>query len=90
MGKHDKSRKKRLHQFLKPPNFFPQKPALNFVTGLPKSQNPATGMNYDMICTIIDGLTEYIKFILCKTTMTAKKLAKLILKKIFTDYGIPE
>ena len=88
MGKHDRLRKKRLHQFLQPPEIFFQRPALNFVIGLPESQNPATGINYDMICTIIDGLTKYVKFISCKTTMTAEKLAKLFLKKIFADHGI--
>ena len=90
MGKHDISRKKKLHQFLKPPEFFFQRPVLNFVIGLPESQNPTTGMNYDMICTIVDGLTKYAKFVLCKTTMTAKKLTRLILKKIFADHCIPE
>ena len=34
-----------------------------------------------MICTIINGLTKYVKFIFCKTTMTTEKLAKLFLKK---------
>ena len=81
MGKHDRSRKKKLHQLLQPPEVLFQKPALNFVTGLPESQNPTTGICYDMICTIIDGLTKYAKFIPCKTTMTAEKLTRLFLKK---------
>ena len=88
--KYDRSRKKKLHHFLQPPEIFFQKPALDFVIGLPESQNPATGMNYDMICTIIDGLTKYAKFVPCKTTMTAEELARLFLKKIFADHGIPE
>ena len=90
MGKHDRSRKEKLHQPLQPPEILFQKPALDFVTGLPESQDPATGVFYDMICTIIDGLTKYAKFVPCKTTMTAKKLAKLFLKKKFTDHGIFE
>ena len=90
MGKHDRSRKEKLHQFLKPPEVLFQRPALDFVIGLPESQNPATGMNYDMICTIVDGLTKYVKFVPCKTTMTAEKLATLFLKEIFADHGIPE
>ena len=85
MGKHDRSRKKRLHQFLQPPDFFFQKPALYFVIGLPGSQNPTTGICYDMICTIIDGLTKYAKFIPCKTTMTAEKTSKTIFEIFF--YG---
>ena len=75
---------------LQPPEIFFQKPALDFVIGLPESQDPATGICYDMICTIIDGLTKYAKFVSCKITMTAEKLAKLFLKEIFADHGIPE
>ena len=90
MGKHDRTRKEKLHQPLQPPEIPFQKPALDFVTGLPESQNPATGISYDMICTIIDGLTKYAKFVPCKTTMTAKKLARLFLNFFFADHGIPE
>ena len=90
IGKHDRSRKESLHHFLQPPEILFQKPALDFVIGLPESQDPATGVNYDMICTIIDGLTKYAKFVPCKTTMTAEELARLFLKEIFADHGIPE
>ena len=69
---------------------FFQKFALDFVIGLPKFQNPTTGVYYDMICTLIDGLTKYIKLISCKITMTTEKLVKLFLKKIFANYGIFE
>ena len=37
MGKHDRLRKERLHQLLQPPKILFQKPALDFVTGLPES-----------------------------------------------------
>ena len=84
------AKKKNYINFYSHQKFFFQKPALNFVIGLPESQNRATGICYDMICTIIDGLTKYAKFILCKTTMTAEKLIKLFLKKIFADHGILE
>ena len=57
---------------------------------LPELSNPATGICYDMICTIIDELTKYAKFVLCKTIMTTEKLTKLFLKKIFADHGIFE
>ena len=80
---------KKLHQLLQPPKVHFQKPALDFVIGLPKSQNPTTGIYYDMVCTIIDGLTKYVKFILCKTTMITKKLIRLFLKKIFADQAFP-
>ena len=90
IGKYDRTRKKGLHQPLQPPEIPFQKPALNFVTGLPESQDPAIGIFYDMICTIIDGLTKYVKFVPCKTTMTAEKLAKKKLIFFFADHGIFE
>ena len=88
--KHDRSRKKNYINFYSHLNFFFQKPALNFVIGLPELQNTATGVCYDMICTIIDGLTNYAKFVPCKTIMTTEELAKLFLKKKIADHGIPE
>ena len=81
IGKYDRSRKEKLYHFLQPPEIPFQKPALDFVIGLPESQNLITGINYDMICTIIDGLTKYAKFIPCKTTMTAKKTGEVIFEK---------
>ena len=90
IGKHDRSRKKGLHQFLQTPNRPFQKPALDFVIGLPESKNPTTKACYDMICTIMNGLTKYVKFVPCKTIMTTKQLTKLFLKKIFADHCIPE
>ena len=79
-----------MHQPLQPPKILFQKPVLNFVTGLPESQNSTTGMFYDMICTIIDGLIKYAKFVPCKTTITAKELTKLFLNFFFANHGIPE
>ena len=43
-----------------------------------------------MICTIVDGLTKYAKFVPCKTTMKAEELARLFLKKKIADHGIFE
>ena len=80
--KHDRSRKEKLHQFLQPPIFFSETRV--------KFHHWVTGICYDMIFTIIDGLTKYAKFIPYKTTMTAEELTKLFLKKIFADHGIFE
>ena len=68
---------KKLHQFLQPPEVIFQRPALDFVIGLPESQNPATGMRYDMICTIIDGLTKYFM----QNNHNNKRISKVILEK---------
>ena len=78
--KHDRSPKKNYTSFYNHQKKI-QRPALNFVIGLPVSQNPTTGIYYDIICTIIDGLTKYAKFIPCRTTMTAEKLTRLFLGK---------
>ena len=80
MGKHDRSRKKNYINFYNRQIFF-SKTRIGFrhwVTGI---TNPTTGIYYDMIFMIIDGLIKYVKFVLCKTIMTTEKLTKLFLEK---------
>lgn len=72
LGKHDRSKKEGLHQPLPAPDRPYQRPALDFMIGLPESEDPATKVRYDMIYIIVDGLTKYAKFVPCKTTMTAE------------------
>ena len=47
---------------------------LNFVTKLSKLSNLTTRQFYDMIMTIVNELIKYAKFILYKTTLSAKKI----------------
>ena len=55
-----------------------------------KSKNRFIRVSYDIIYTIIDELTKYIKFISCKTTMNIEQLSTLLLKKVFMNYNIFE
>ena len=81
MGKHDRSRKKKNYiNFTATKSSFPET-CVKLCYGLPESKNLTTGIYYDMICTIIDGLIKYVKFVPCKT--------KLFLN-FFADHGILE
>lgn len=63
---------------------------MDFVTGLPESEDHVTGQHYDMIATLVDGLTKFTKFVPCRTTMTAEQLAYMLTEEVFADHGIPE
>jgi len=58
---------------------------MDFVTSLPKSckQN-------DQILVVVDHLTKMARFISCKMTNKAKDIAKLLIAKVFTNFGIPK
>ena len=58
--------------------------------GLPEVDDPVTGRNCDIIITIVDGLTKYVKFISCRTDMDAKQLAYIQAKEVYTDHGVPK
>ena len=59
--------------------------AMDFITKLPQSRG------YDLILTIMDhDCSKAIILIPCKDSITAKGVAALILKHIFTRYGAPK
>ena len=89
-SKKDKTKKQGQHNPLETPGRPFQAIALDFVTGFPESEDPATGQSYDMVMTVIDLFTKYAKFIPCRTTMDAEQLAFLMNKEIFSDHGIPD
>jgi Reverse transcriptase (RNA-dependent DNA polymerase)/RNase H-like domain found in reverse transcriptase/Integrase zinc binding domain/Chromo (CHRromatin Organisation MOdifier) domain/gag-polyprotein putative aspartyl protease len=64
--------------------------AMDFVTGIPKSKDPVTGIKYDSILVIVCRLTKYIELIPCMKTTTAKELAFLILDRLIRHHGIPK
>ena len=63
---------------------------MDFIVKLLKSQDPATKIIYDLILVIVDTLTKYLHFILCKELMLAIELAYLVLDRLIRHYGIPE
>ena len=59
--------KKGQHQILKVSKYLFQRLILDFITGLFEIDDPVIGKNYNIIMTIVDGLTKYVKFILYRT-----------------------
>jgi len=64
--------------------------ALDFITELPLSTDPITGIEYDAIMVITDRLTKYAYFIPWKTTATAEDVAYKILEVIVANHGMPD
>jgi hypothetical protein len=58
--------------------------SMDFVTGLPR-----TSAGYDAIWVIADRLTKVAQFIPIKKTFSLERLAKLYIKEIVANYGIP-
>ncbi|GJP65768.1 hypothetical protein CLOP_g22629 [Closterium sp. NIES-67] len=73
-----------LLQPLEPPCRPWQQVMMDFVTCL-----PAGSSGNDVILVVVDWLTKTTHFAACKTTITAKQTAKLILTNIVRLHGIP-
>jgi len=58
--------------------------AMDFVTGLPRTQK-----GYDSVWVIIDRLTKSAHFLPVKTTYTASQYAKIYLEEIVSLHGVP-
>ena len=56
---------------------------MDFVTGLPKSQG------YDAIFVVVDMLTKMVHLIPVRKEYTAKEVAYVFMKNIFTYHGLP-
>jgi len=63
---------------------------MDFITGLPPSEEPLTGTKYDSILVLVDKLTKYCYFVPHLTTATAEDMAFVFLKTIVARHGIPE
>ncbi|KAF3652621.1 hypothetical protein FXO38_15996 [Capsicum annuum] len=57
---------------------------MDFITGLPKSQN-----HYDSIWVIVDRLSKSVHFLLVKTNYSGEDYAKLFIEKIVYLHGAP-
>ena len=62
---------------------------MDFITKLPPSIEGHSGVTYDTILVIVDKLTKYAHFVLCKGTLTAEQLRFLVLDRLIRYYGIP-
>ena len=63
---------------------------MDFIVKLPLSKDTITDIKYDSILVVVDRLTKYAHFIPWKEKGNAKDLAKVILKKIIANHGIPQ
>jgi hypothetical protein len=64
--------------------------ALDFITKLPKSKEPLTGVEYDSILVINDDLTKYAYFVAYKEASNAEELAYTFYKTIIAQHGTPK
>ena len=60
--------------------------ALNFVTKLPLSKKPITGVTYDSIMIITDRLTKYAYFISYLKNSSAEDLAYIFYKYVMANH----
>jgi hypothetical protein len=51
---------------------------MDFITGLPLSEDPATGLPYDLILIIVDRFTKYTLIIPFQQDYTAVQLAYVL------------
>jgi len=58
---------------------------MDFVTFLPKSLK-----HNHKILVVVDCPTKMAKFIPCKMTNKAKDIAKILIREVFTKFGIPK
>ena len=61
---------------------------MDFITKLPTSKNPAWGVKFDSILTIVDRLTKYTMFISFKETATASVLTYTILQELVSNHEL--
>jgi hypothetical protein len=61
---------------------------MNFITKLLTSKNPAWGVKFDSILTIVDRLTKYTMFISFKKTTTASVLMYTILQELINNHRL--
>lgn len=64
--------------------------AMDFITKLPKSKEPQTGVEYDSILTITDRMTKYAYFIPFIEATTAPETAYVILRTVIANHGLPK
>jgi hypothetical protein len=64
--------------------------SMDFITGLPPSADPVTGLIYDGICVVVCRLTKAIELIPYRKDWTAEQLGYAICDKVIRHHGIPK
>ena len=62
--------------------------SIDFITKLPKSKDPVTGITYNLIIVIVDRFTKYLIVVLFKETHTAEQLGYLLLDRLVRDHRV--
>ena len=62
--------------------------SIDFITKLPKSKDPVTGITYNLIMVIVDRFTKYLIVVLFKETHTAEQLGHLLLDRLVRDHRV--
>ena len=65
-----------------------QSVAMDFITELPPSKEPMTGVVYNTICVVTDRLTKYAYFIPVKGDATAEDFAYVFARHVFANHGM--
>lgn len=63
---------------------------MDFITKLPASKDPATGVKYDSILTVVDRLTKWSYFFPYKESWSAEQLADVVYRHIASVHGWPK
>ena len=63
---------------------------MDFITKLPKSEDPVTRHSYDMILVMVDRLTKYAHFIPANEASTVEQLRYLVLDRLVRYHGFPK
>ena len=64
--------------------------SMDFVTGLPLSKDPVTGLAYDAIMVIVDRFTKYAMMLPFRRDYTAVQLAHVLKDRLIRYHGIPK
>jgi hypothetical protein len=60
---------------------------MNMIIKLPKSEDPVIELMYNNILVIVEQFIKYAKMIPCNEAMSAKRMAAMIERKVFSDHG---
>ena len=67
-----------------------QEITIDFIVKLPLSKDTVTDAKYNSILVVVDILTKYTHFISWREKGNTVDLAKIMLKKIICNHGIPQ
>lgn len=63
--------------------------SMDFITGLPLSQNPEGGPDFDAILVVVDRYTKMARYVACHKTVDSPELAKILWDRVFSIFGTP-